>query len=804
MAASWAGVALVFVAALAVKSCSTKPPEASSDPLTHGLSGHPGREQVLSTVVEEDPAAVDDWEDDFEPINLADIRFDDDEDKSSSSLTLQARSVQPSPAFRPIDNPPAPPAPEPLTHTSSSQPSYHSDPFATPSDYRSPVDSVNPPSFLSRSSSFVRAPFDKTPAANSRTRTSSKASKRSHRSEKHDSVIQELKLLLDFPLPPSHIPTPVSGTPVKSIDQTASASEVTPVADDSSIFYDQDPFRAESILEAEESSAQNRTEYTPAASSASFHTAQSRASSPSRRSTSSQSPAPTLHQSRDRTPSPTVLPSHDSTPLRKQASIHTTSASIYAPSISTKASSTLKRFGSLTKETLRASFRTPISQLSSSRSRRKQRGQHVPADNTPEPSVQQEPEVAFNLLPEFKPEALDITFPAFDATSPRVSRAFHPYPQRSVQSFYGSLEDFLSGHTKTGEPTRHHRFRSVPSLLPSAALTKPEPAADTQARTPPPPEPSIIVTPPVPHAHPPRPTRPLPPLPVASLPPISRPVKFELVDPLDLTSSPISPTYSNEFRYSSISLAPGSPSWLSRNVEEIERALFAPPPGTPSPSSVFVEVTDADALSDAPPDFVSDDSSTLPYPTSTEAETPPSPSPLPVPSALPLPHPTEERQRPSLFPVSPTQATISPAPSGSSQLLTPLDLATPASLALETPPLHAQSSASVFILKDHNANMSHPQSPDPSFDPNFNIFGKGTDTVDFGGEPDYANYEWFKEPPPPQDPLVVGETYTPPPGVIEQNEMFEFALKAAPNVLYSRYRQYGQLGVSRGAPNSAR
>jgi hypothetical protein len=30
----------------------------------------------------------------------------------------------------------------------------------------------------------------------------------------------------------------------------------------------------------------------------------------------------------------------------------------------------------------------------------------------------------------------------------------------------------------------------------------------------------------------------------------------------------------------------------------------------------------------------------------------------------------------------------------------------------------------------------------------FNAFGKAAETVDFGGEVDYASYEWFKDPPP--------------------------------------------------------
>ncbi|KAA1468059.1 hypothetical protein DENSPDRAFT_907601 [Dentipellis sp. KUC8613] len=79
-----------------------------------------------------------------------------------------------------------------------------------------------------------------------------------------------------------------------------------------------------------------------------------------------------------------------------------------------------------------------------------------------------------------------------------------------------------------------------------------------------------------------------------------------------------------------------------------------------------------------------------------------------------------------------------------------------------------------------------------------NEWGKGTDTVDFGGEPDYSNYEWFKDPPPPRQeppPPPMTDPYVPQSGVIEQNEMFEYALNAAPNVLFGRFKQYGQLGV---------
>ncbi|KAJ7170119.1 hypothetical protein C8R46DRAFT_223965 [Mycena filopes] len=71
------------------------------------------------------------------------------------------------------------------------------------------------------------------------------------------------------------------------------------------------------------------------------------------------------------------------------------------------------------------------------------------------------------------------------------------------------------------------------------------------------------------------------------------------------------------------------------------------------------------------------------------------------------------------------------------------------------------------------------------------------EVVDFGGEVDYSDRKWFTDPPPAQPPPAqsAGTPYVPAHDVIEQNAAFEFALSAAPNVLYARYKQYGQLGV---------
>lgn len=77
------------------------------------------------------------------------------------------------------------------------------------------------------------------------------------------------------------------------------------------------------------------------------------------------------------------------------------------------------------------------------------------------------------------------------------------------------------------------------------------------------------------------------------------------------------------------------------------------------------------------------------------------------------------------------------------------------------------------------------------------LYPKQADTVDWGEEVDFTQYEWFKEPPPRQEapPPAPEDNYVPHPVVVEQNELFLFALKSAPNVLYARFKQYGQLGV---------
>jgi len=104
-----------------------------------------------------------------------------------------------------------------------------------------------------------------------------------------------------------------------------------------------------------------------------------------------------------------------------------------------------------------------------------------------------------------------------------------------------------------------------------------------------------------------------------------------------------------------------------------------------------------------------------------------------------------------------------------------------------------------------------------------NFTGKQTDVIDFGGETDYANMQWFQEPAPQRTQVCLAyqnvssrvfllsiifvqpqaqqqqqnvPSYEPSPAVIDQNDGFQYALSAAPNVLFQRYKQYGQVCIS--------
>src|ERR1700678_1620776 len=92
--------------------------------------------------------------------------------------------------------------------------------------------------------------------------------------------------------------------------------------------------------------------------------------------------------------------------------------------------------------------------------------------------------------------------------------------------------------------------------------------------------------------------------------------------------------------------------------------------------------------------------------------------------------------------------------------------------------------------------------------------GKRSDVIDLGGEVDYSNIQWFQDPPQrPQVCLCVGilafslftkhtrqapqqptaPSYEPSLAVIKKKAVLQRALNSASNVLYQRYKQYGQV-----------
>ncbi|KAI9509514.1 hypothetical protein F5148DRAFT_1282859 [Russula earlei] len=390
----------------------------------------------------------------------------------------------------------------------------------------------------SESDTTTSSPHTKQSQAQPRPRTTSKTSRRSRKSSRRDT---ELRLILDFPLPPTFIPSPTkSRTPSSALPPP----EVTPIHDDGSVFYDRDPFRVESTHDqeaVEEGASLNIPDASAPRvdSSVSFYTAHSRSSSPAApsghldRSSSSHS---SLQQEQQPPLSPLHLPfpgpSSLSPPLSLTGSPSTTRLSIRTL---TRASATLKRFGNLTRETFRTSFRTPISELTVRR-----------------------------YCPIFSQKAFDITFPAVDTprSSPRVSRVQRNYP--SVQSFYASLEEFLTSHLHSDESNRRSRFRSAPTLLLTSERDPPKRADLPSAE--------VQVVPPTPPSTLPRQERPLPPLPREG---------YEFVDPSTLTESlVVSPDC--DPRYSS---TPPSPSWLSRNVRDLEIALAKRVSGASSAAS---------------------------------------------------------------------------------------------------------------------------------------------------------------------------------------------------------------------------
>ncbi|EED79365.1 predicted protein [Postia placenta Mad-698-R] len=234
---------------------------------------------------------------------------------------------------------------------------------------------------------------------------------------------------------------------------------------------------------------------------------------------------------------------------------------------------------------------------------------------------------------------------------------------------------------------------------------------------------------------------------------------FERVDPRDLTASP---PLSTLVGFSPSATPVHSPSWLSRNVKELEPYTDEEPPlPIPPPPSPPLHILPRSLLP-VRSRYNSESQPASPVRSSVHFQSPPSP----IANRLSVIH----------YRQSFTET---------SQNITSL-LAHASDFTSAEPPTYLVSLAQRASRNSQLlADMSH------------NGFGKAAPTIDYGEEVDYTEYEWFKDPPPRPEPAPppVTEQYVPQPGVIEQNEMFDFALKSAPNVLYARYKQYGQLGA---------
>ncbi|KAF7965522.1 hypothetical protein HWV62_43066 [Athelia sp. TMB] len=377
-------------------------------------------------------------------------------------------------------------------------------------------------------------------------------------------------------------------------------------------------------------------------------------------------------------------------------------------------SRSLKRIKAFTKEALRATVRTPVSEVSAahppkSKGTRTVRGLSV-SKSTPIPQIERS-------SPEPPPA---VFLDSAELTASPVATAF---PDRSCLS--------SSSQETIPAPSQESSLELARQLT---VTTLRGPFA-----------PAFAIPPPI--------------------------IKYEFVNPADLTPSPFSFSSSSLQNSTRTSFIPPSPSWLSRNVPVDEPYDFRSV--LPSPSQGRTPyLFDLERLVPSPIESIFE----YDYPHPSELFRPDSPPPIPIPP-------------PVIF-------AVPPPPPHQLRIEAPY-------VAIENPAQYDSYSDTQSVSDSTLTTESCPASPNTSFleyiyIAAMNFYGKTEETVDFGGEVDYADYQWFKDAPPRQEapPTVQpAEAYVPLPSVIEQNELFEFALKAAPNVLYSRYKQYGQLGV---------
>lgn len=88
---------------------------------------------------------------------------------------------------------------------------------------------------------------------------------------------------------------------------------------------------------------------------------------------------------------------------------------------------------------------------------------------------------------------------------------------------------------------------------------------------------------------------------------------------------------------------------------------------------------------------------------------------------------------------------------------------------------------------------SKPTFYDPALGSSSTVAGKYA-TSSFNHPPVILMMDILAQPPTPS--MQQHDPYIPAPNVVGENERFIFALRHAPNVLYTRFKQYGQVSVT--------
>jgi len=410
--------------------------------------------------------------------------------------------------------------------SAQSHKSSPANPFAIPTDYPTPSPTSaslsRRQSAFSRLKSFSRTPIDHLPQSITRTRHPSHP--------KHKVEVNTLRL--DFPQPPTHIPTPIASAHGASVRSSAPPFlEATPIEDTSSIFFSLDPFRSEFVLE------NHQIDH----------------------------PIESLPEDR--------LPSTGRSPSPSPSATKTVKGSGRRTS--------LKRLKTATKEALLATLRTPVSELSSTYSVKGRRARSLLRTS--------ESTVAPESLQRDSPTPVPVL--VFDNTELTASPSSEPdlslQPPISRQSLPEDLnpvrEDLPVGPGKqTFVPANEPTFASAFQLPPPA-------------------------------------------------------VRYEFVDPSELTASPFS--FANSLLNASTrtSFIPPSPSWLSRNVQPEEPFDFLSILPSPASQGRTPYLFDLERLRPSPIDSEPNSPCVL--------FRPDSPPPLPIPPPIIIVPPPQPRSR---------------------------------------------------------------------------------------------------------------------------------------------------------------